>query len=99
MDRNGEHCLSKAGRVCFAITSSYLLRRQPVKELAASFQDDFGRPSKELSIALSALILRHLDDLTDRQTTEAVALSIAWHDALDIRHEPDAYLCERTLRN
>jgi hypothetical protein len=45
------------------------------------------------------LILQQLHDLTDQQTTEAVALNIAWHYALDIRHEPDAYLCERTLRN
>lgn len=77
----------------------YLLQHLPVKELAAGFRDDFGRPSKDLSIALGALILQQLHDLTDRQTTEAVALNIAWHYALDIRHEPDAYLCERTLRN
>ena len=77
----------------------YLLRHLPVKELAASFRDDFGRPSKDLSIALGALILQQLHDLTDRQTTEAVARNIAWHYALDIRHQPDAYLCERTLRN
>jgi len=77
----------------------YLLRHLPVKELAASFRDDFGRPSKDLFVALGALILQQLHDLTDQQTTEAVALNIAWHYALDIRHEPDAYLCERTLRN
>ena len=45
------------------------------------------------------MILQQLHDLTDHQTTEAVALNIAWHYAVDIRHEPDAYLCERTLRN
>jgi hypothetical protein len=77
----------------------YLLQHLPVKELAASFRDDFGRPSKDLSVALGALILQQLHDLTDQQTTEAVALNIAWHYALDIRHESDAYLCERTLRN
>ena len=77
----------------------YLLRHLPVKELAASFRDDFGRPSKDLHVALGALILQQLHDLTDQQTTEAVALNIAWHFALDIRREPDAYLCERTLRN
>lgn len=77
----------------------YLLKHLPVKELAASFQDDFGRPSKDLYVALGALILQQLHDLTDQQTTEAVALNIAWHYALDIRREPDAYLCERTLRN
>jgi hypothetical protein len=67
----------------------YLLKHLPVKELAASFQDDFGRPSKDLYVALDALILQQLHDLTDQQTTEAVALNIAWHYALDIRHEPD----------
>jgi hypothetical protein len=77
----------------------YLLQLPPVKELAASFRDDFGRPSKDLHIALGALILQQLHDLTDQQTTEAVALNIAWHYALDIRHESDAYLRERTLRN
>jgi hypothetical protein len=77
----------------------YLLKHLPVKELAATFRDEFGRPSKDLSIALGALILQQLHDLTDRQTSEAVALNIGWHYALDIRHEPDAYLCERTLRN
>jgi hypothetical protein len=77
----------------------YLLKNLPVKELAASFRDDFGRPSKDLHVALGALILQQLHDRTDQQTTEAVALNIAWHYALDIRHEPDAYLCERTLRN
>jgi len=77
----------------------YLLQHLPVKELSAGFRDDFGRPSKDLSVAIGALILQQLHDLTDQQTTEAVALNIAWHYALDIRHEPDAYLCERTLRN
>lgn len=77
----------------------YLLEHLPVNELAAGFRDGHGRPSKDLSVALGALILQQLHDLTDEQTTEAVALNIAWHYALDIRHEPDAYLCERTLRN
>lgn len=77
----------------------YLLKDLPVNELVSGFCDDFGRPSKDLSIAIGALILQQLHDLTDRQTSEAVALNIAWHYALDIRHEPDAYLCERTLRN
>ncbi|MBY0585642.1 transposase [bacterium] len=77
----------------------YLLNQLPVSELAAGFRDDFGRPSKDLSVALGALILQQLHDLTDQQTTEAIALNMAWHYALDIHHESDAYLCERTLRN
>lgn len=77
----------------------YLLAHLPVEELAAVFREDFGRPSKDLHVALGALILQQLHDLTDQQATETVALNIAWRYALDIRREPDAYLCERTLRN
>jgi Transposase DDE domain/Transposase domain (DUF772) len=77
----------------------YLLRHLPVGELAKHFRDDIGRPSKELYAVIGALILQQLHDLTDKQTVEAVALNIAWHYALDIRNESDAYLCERTLRN
>ena len=50
----------------------------------------------DLYVALGALILQQLHDLTDQQTSEAISLNIAWHYALDIRHEPDAYLGERT---
>ena len=50
-------------------------------------------------MAMGALILQQLHDLTDEQTVEALALNLAWHYALDIRKESDAYLCERTLRN
>ncbi len=81
------------------IFREYLLNHLPVNDLAAGFRDDFGRPSKDLAVALGALILQQLHDLTDQQTTEAIALNMAWHYALDIHHESDAYLCERTLRN
>jgi hypothetical protein len=77
----------------------FLLKHLPVNELTAHFCDGFGRPSKDLSVALGALILQQLHDLTDEQTVEAIALNIAWHYALDIRQESDAYICERTLRN
>ena len=43
--------------------------------------------------------MQQLHDLTDAQTVEAVAFNITWHYALDIRHETDAYICERSLRN
>lgn len=94
-------CSSEAGRACFENTfcgicpSAHL----PIGELAKHFHDDFGRPSKDLYAAIGALILQQLHDLTDKQTVEAVALNMAWHYALDIRNESDAYLCERTLRN
>lgn len=77
----------------------YLLNQLPVDEMASRFHDRLGRPSKDLHVAVGALILQQLHDLTDRQTVEAVALNIAWHYALDIGKESDSYLCERTLRN
>jgi hypothetical protein len=77
----------------------HLLGHLPVGQLASDLCAGLGRPSKDLHVALGALILQQLHDLTDEQTVEAIALNIAWHYALDIRHEPDAYLCERTLRN
>lgn len=78
---------------------SHLLQHLPVREVAQHFHKGVGRPSKDLHIALGALILQQLHDLTDEQTVEAIALNITWHFALDIRSERDAYLCERTLRN
>ena len=77
----------------------HLLPYLPVGELGAGLCPGLGRPTKDLHVAVGALILQQLHDLTDQQTVEAIALHIAWHYALDIRHEPDAYLCERTLRN
>lgn len=77
----------------------YLLEYLPVGDLIPHFRKGFGRPSKDLHVALGALVLQQLHDLTDQQTSEAVSLNIAWHYALDIRSESDAYLCERTLRN
>ena len=55
----------------------YLLIHLPVDELGTGFRDGVGRPSKDLYVALGALILQQLHDLTDRQTTEAVALNLA----------------------
>ncbi len=77
----------------------HLLNALPVGELTPYFRDGFGRPSKDLYVALGALILQQLHDLTDKHATESIAFNITWHYALDIRHEPDACFCERTLRN
>ncbi len=77
----------------------YLLRHVPVDQLKAEFSQQHGRPSKDFYVALGGLILQQLHDLSDQQTTETVALNIAWHYAPDICNEPDAFLCERTLRN
>jgi hypothetical protein len=77
----------------------HLLTHLPVVEVAPHLCHDFGRPSKDLYTVLGALILQQLHNLTDAATVEALAFNIAWHYALDIRSEADAYVCERTLRN
>lgn len=82
-----------------AVFREHLLAHLPVCELAAHFSRELGRPTKDLHAVVGALILQQLHDTTDAQTVEAVALNIAWHYALDIRADTDAYLCERTLRN
>jgi hypothetical protein len=45
------------------------------------------------------LLLQQLHDLSDAATVEALAFNLAWHYALDVRSEADAYFCEKTLRN
>jgi hypothetical protein len=81
------------------IFRQHLLERMPIEELAQGFSFGMGRPSKDLTVVLGALILQQMHDLTDAATVEAIAFNLAWHYALDIRTESDAYICERTLRN
>src|SRR5262249_38661644 len=76
-----------------------LLAHLPVAEPDSRFSRAPGRPTKDLYAVIAALILQQLHDTTDAATVEAVALNLARQYALDIRAEPDAYLCERTLRN
>lgn len=81
------------------IFRQHLLSELPVEKLGSNFSGEAGRPTKDLHVAIGALILQQLHDLTDVQAVEALALNIAWHYALDLQSESDAYLCERTLRN
>src|SRR5512143_1539856 len=81
-----------------AVFREHLLNHLPVAELAAHFSRELGRPTKDLHAVVGALILQQLHATTDAATVAAVALNIAWHYALDIPAEPDAYLCKRTLR-
>ena len=71
----------------------------PLEELAQGFFADMGRPLKDLPVVLGALILQQMHDLSDAATVEAISFNLAWHYALDIRMESDAYICEQTLRN
>jgi len=69
--------------------------------VAPFFNDDFGRPTKELHTALGALVLQQAHDLTDEETVNQLAFNIQWHYALNITEESDSakYICPKTLWN
>ncbi len=84
---------------CWAgVFRRHLLEQLPAAKLTDRLTDSFGRPSKDLHVALGALVLQQLHDLTDAATVETVSFNIAWHYALDIQHTSDSYICQRTLR-
>ena len=76
-----------------------VLPHLPVGRLAAAFAAARGRPTKDLFVALGALALQGVFDLTDPQAERAVAFDLQWHYALDITDESQACLSERTVRN
>lgn len=78
-----------------------LLRELPVDEVAASFKEDFGRPTKELYTVLGVLLLQQAHDLTDDEAVNQLAFNIQWHYALNITDESDSskYMCMKTLWN
>jgi len=84
-----------------ALFRKELLCELPVGEVASFFNDDFGRPTKELHTALGALLLQQVRDLTDEETVSQLAFNIEWHYALNITDESDSakYMCPKTLWN
>jgi len=78
----------------------HLFNKIPVNKIASHFDEDNGRPSKELYTAIGATILQQVHDLSDNDVIEELAFNIQWHYALDITGESDddKYLCEKTLR-
>ena len=78
-----------------------LLCELPVGEVASFFNDDFGRPTKELHTVLGTLLLQQTFDLTDDETVNQLAFNIQWHYALNITEESDSakYICPKTLWN
>jgi len=78
-----------------------LLCELPVREVGSFFNDDFGRPTKELHTVLGVLLLQQTLDLTDEETVDQLAFNIQWHYALNITDESDSakYMCPKTLWN
>ena len=77
----------------------HILSELPVHKLARSFNEDLGRPTKELYTALGLLILQQMHDLTDEEAVDQLAFNTKWHYALDIPGESDEskYLSPKTL--
>lgn len=78
-----------------------ILNELPVNQIASSFSEDEGRPTKELYTALGVSLLQQMQDLTDDETVSQLAFNEQWHYALDISDESDTgkYLCHKTLWN
>ena len=71
----------------------------PVEEYAKCFCGDNGRPTKELTAVLGAIILQHLFNLTDIEVCERFVLDNAFIYALklDCLSEKDRIISPRTL--
>jgi len=79
----------------------YILQELPVNKIAPYFTEGFGRPTKELYMALGVIILQQAHDITDDETICQLAFSEQWHYALDITSPSDdaTYMSPKTLRN
>ena len=79
----------------------HILLELPVHKMARHFTAGFGRPTKELFMALGVIILQQSLDLTDNETICQLAFNDQWHYALDITSlsDDDTYMSPKTLRN
>lgn len=76
-----------------------LLCELPVNEFASHFNEDFGRPTKELHTALGVLVIQQTQDATDEEAVNQLAFNTQWHYALNITEESDSakYMSTKTL--
>jgi len=79
----------------------HIVEDLPVEVFVKFFSDDMGRPTKELSSLMGAVLLQQTLDLSDEETVEQMAFSEQWHYALNITEESDdaKYICLKTLYN
>ena len=79
----------------------HILQELPVNKIARYFTEGFGRPTKELYMALGVIILQQAHDITDDETLCQLAFSEQWHYALDITSPSDdaTYMSPKTLWN
>ena len=79
----------------------HILQDLPVNKIVRYFTEGFGRPTKELYIALGVIILQQAHDFTDDETLCQLAFNEQWHYALDITSVSDdaTYMSPKTLWN
>ena len=79
----------------------HILQELPVNKIARYFTEGFGRPTKELYMALGVIILQQSLDLADDETICQLAFNEQWHYALDITSVSDdaTYMSPKTLWN
>jgi len=68
------------------------------KKFARFYSRNMGAPNKPVSVLLGILLLKELNDLTDREALQNYEFSMQWHYALDTTPN-DAHICEKTLFN
>jgi len=79
----------------------HILSQLPVNKIAPYFTEGFGRPTKELYMALGVVVLQQAQDLPDTETLYQLAFNEQWHYALDITSVSDdaTYMSLKTLWN
>ena len=65
-------------------------------DFASIYSPDMGAPNKPVSVLLGLLILKEMNDLTDRETLFQFEFHMQWHFALDTPSD-QAIVSERTL--
>ena len=76
-----------------------LLHELPVDQIKPFFNQDVGRPGKELYTLLGTLLFQQTMDLSDYETAQQLSFNIQWHYALNITEESDEakYISEKTI--
>lgn len=78
-----------------------ILPELPVHLLTKHFNEESGRPTKELYAMLGFMVLQQMFDLTDEEAVNQFAFNRQWHYALNITGHSDeeTYVCPKTLWN
>lgn len=67
------------------------------ENFAHLYSENMGAPNKPVSVVMGILILKEMNDMTDRATLEEFEYNMQWHYALDVAS--NSHVCEKTLFN